>query len=113
MDILSYNISCDHITKLNDKYTKNNDEIYNRQFICNFINDNNNINDNNDNNINDKKYIKSLYITKKSCIYSSTEPDNFEWTANFNLNNDIIKYKDDNAIALFNVNTRRKILTRY
>jgi hypothetical protein len=50
-----------------------------------------------------------LYITKKSCIYKSTEPDDFKWTSVFN--NDLII--DANTRALFNENTRQKILTRY
>lgn len=104
----SYNISCDHITKLNDKYKTENDLLVNKHFNCS---DKMNIDD-----INDKqylKYINNLYITKKSCIYKSTEPDELKWTSVFNNNlvNDIIK--DANTRALFNENTRQKILTRY
>ena len=105
----SYNISCDHITKLNDKYKSENDLLVNKQFNCN---DNMNIDDHDINNKNNKKYLKyinNMYITKKSCIYKSTEPDEFKWTSVFN--DDLIK--NDNARALFNENTRQKILTRY
>jgi hypothetical protein len=105
----SYNISCHHITKLNDKYKSENDLLVNKQFNCTDIM---NIDDHDINNENNKKYIKyidNIYITKKSCIYKSTEPDEFKWTSVFN--DDLIK--NDNARALFNENTRQKILTRY
>ena len=105
----SYNISCEHITKLNNKYKSENDLLYNKQFNCN---DKMNIDDHDINNENNKKYLKyinNMYITKKSCIYKSTEPDEFKWTSVFN--DDLIK--NDNARALFNENTRQKILTRY
>ena len=105
----SYNISCDHITKLNDKYNKNNDEWYKRHFNC----DNTQDNDDYDKNRKNIKYLKSIYINNKDCIYKSTEPDELEWTANFIDNTNILKYNNDNALALFNENTRRKILTRY
>jgi hypothetical protein len=100
----SYNISCDHITKLNDKYKTENDLLVNKHFNCNDIM---NIND-----YDNKKYIKyinNIYITKKSCIYKSTEPDEFKWTSAFK--NDLIK--NDNVQVLFNENTRQKILTKY
>jgi hypothetical protein len=127
----SYNISCDHITKLNDKYNKNNDEWYKRQFKCDTIQDNE---------LKNIKFLKSMYITNKDCIYKSTEPDELEWTANFIDNKNLLKFvnnnfnnnfnnnnnnnnfnnnNDDNndnyndALALFNENTRKKILTRY
>ena len=105
----SYNISCHHITKLNDKYKSENDLLVNKQFNCTEIM---NIDDHDINNENNKKYIKyidNMYITKKSCIYKSTEPDEFKWTSVFN--DDLIK--NDNTRALFNENTRQKILTRY
>ena len=105
----SYNISCHHITKLNDKYKSENDLLVNKQFNCTDIM---NIDDHDINNKNNKKYLKyinNMYITKKSCIYKSTEPDEFKWTSVFN--DDLIK--NDNARALFNENTRQKILTRY
>ena len=53
-----------------------------------------------------------MYITNKSCIFKSTEPDNLEWTSVFNHNNNSLM-NDDNALTLFNENTRQKILTRY
>jgi hypothetical protein len=75
-----------------------------------------NIDDYDDSKFNSRKNIKflnSIYLTNKSCIYKSTEPDELEWTANFIDNTNILKYNNDNALALFNENTRRKILTRY
>ena len=107
----SYNISCDHINKLNNKYKSENDLFVKKQFNCNDIM---NIDDSDTNNKkNNIKYINNLYITKKSCIFTSTEPDELKWTSNFNNNIDLLKYNDDNALALFNQNTRQKILTRY
>ena len=107
----SYNISCDHITKLNNKYKYENDLFVNKHFNCS---DKIDIDDSNSkNNI---KFLKSIYLTNKSCIFKSTEPDDLEWTSSFNNNNNndnILKYNDDNARALFNMNTRQKILTRY
>lgn len=107
----SYNISCDHITILNKKYKSENDLLVNKQFNCNDIMniDDSDINNNNKN----IKYIDNLYITRKSCIFKSTEPDELKWVSNFNNNIDLLKYNDDNALALFNQNTRQKILTRY
>jgi hypothetical protein len=103
----SYNISCDHITKLNNKYKTENELFINKHFNCS---DKMNIDDHDINNNRPYlKYINDLYITKKSCIYKSTEPDEFKWTSVFN--NDLIN--DANARALFNENTRRKILSRY
>jgi hypothetical protein len=104
----SYNISCDHITKLNNKYKYENDLFVNKHFNCS---DKIDIDDSNSkNNI---KFLKSIYLTNKSCIFKSTEPDDLEWTSTFNNNNDNLKYNDDNVRALFNMNTRQKILTRY
>jgi hypothetical protein len=106
----SYNISCDHITKLNNKYKSENDLLYNKQFEC--IDKNNYDDSDINNNRKNIKYLNSMYITNKSCIFKSTEPDNLEWTSVFNHNNNSLM-NDDNALALFNENTRQKILTRY
>ena len=117
---MSYNISCDHINQLRDNYNDINDRLFKNKFICFDINDNDNDNKNNINkNIG---YLNNLYISRKSCIYTSTEPDEFKW-ANSYVNNDIYnntnttnttnttKFNENNA--KFNENTRRKILTRY
>ena len=108
----SYNISCDHIKKLNEKFKSDNDLFVSKQFNCS---DKMNIDDYDDSKFNSRKNIKflnSIYLTNKSCIYKSTEPDELNWTSSFN-NNDILNYNSDNARALFNMNTRQKILTRY
>ena len=102
----SYNISCDHIKKLDEKYKSENDLFVSKQFNCTDIM---NIDDYDNYDKKYFKYINNAYISKKSCIYKSTEPDDFKWTSVFN--NDLIK--DDKARALFNENTRQKILTRY
>ncbi len=102
---MSYNISCDHITKLRDKYNNYNDAVFKQHFIC--------IDNNNDNNDNRNiKYLPNLYISKKTCIYKSTEPDELKWTEVFNDTSSPIKYKNDNVMIKFNENTRRKIINR-
>ena len=99
---LSYNISCDHIRKLNEKYNNLNNEVFKQQFIC--------IEPELNMNLLNIRYLNNLYISKKSCIYTSTEPDQLEWTANFNDNSSPLGFEDDNAKVRFNQNTRRKII---
>jgi hypothetical protein len=102
---MSYNISCDHIKQLNEKYTANNDRLFKEKFIC--FNNEDDYNNNNKNG-----YLKNMYISRKDCIYKSTEPDEFKWAdafINTNKNNKCIDY----TTKLFNENTRRKILTKY
>ena len=113
---LSYNISCEHIKKLNEKYNDLNDKLFKEKMICH-----NNYDD--DNNINKKniKYLNNIYVSRKSCIYKSTEPDELLWTSSFtNLDKPSWKSyelepekKYRNIDIYFNENTRRKILTRY
>lgn len=108
---MSYDISCEHIKKLNDKYNAENEKIFKEKFIC--IDDNNN----------DKyiRYLNNIYVSKKSCIYKSTEPDELLWASNFNTitpikssnENELWKSGNIDILAKFNENTRRKILTRY
>ena len=112
---MSYDISCDHIKKLNEKYNTDNDRLFKEKFIC-FNNE-----DNNDNN--NIGYLNNIYVSRKSCIYKSTEPDELLWTSSFtNLHKPSWKcyelepekkYRDINIDTIFNENTRRKILTRY
>lgn len=126
---LSYNISCEHMKHLNNRYNNDNDMLYRRQFICNDIND---INDNDDKYKKYINYLDSIYISKKTCIYKSTEPDNLEWTSIYNgtkgyeekdanlviINNAINTVSEVNGNSgiivnnnpLFNQNTRRKII---
>jgi len=104
LQVLSYNISCDHITKLKEKYNKANEEAFRQHFKC--IETNNNDYDKT------VRYLNSAYISKKDCIYTSTEPDQLEWTAVFNDTSSPLGYKDDNAALKFNENTRRKIISR-
>lgn len=103
---LSYNISCEHMKHINNKYDNENDELYKRQFIY-------------ENDIDDDRYKKyvnylnSLYISKKSCIFKSTEPDKLEWTSSFkSLKNEMIYKNDINDRVIFNENTRRKIIKK-
>lgn len=111
---MSYDISCDHIKKLNEKYNTDNDRLFKEKFIC-FNNE-----DNNDNN--NIGYLNNIYVSRKSCIYKSTEPDELKWTDGF-FNNISIKsriYNNStepdyrfNTKLIFNENTRSKILTKY
>ena len=107
---LSYNISCEHIKYLNNKYNNDNDLLYKRQITCN-DNDNDTDKDNDKNkNVN---YVDSIYVTKKTCIYKSTEPDELKWASSFQpINNktDLTQRNEINDKVLFNENTRRKIV---
>ena len=117
---MSDNISCDHIKQLKDNYNAYNDRLFKEKFIC-F-----NTDDSDDGDINKKKdigYLNNIYVSRKSCIFKSTEPDDFKW-ANSYVNSDIMNnitkdykndYRDynDKINILFNENTRRKILTKY
>jgi hypothetical protein len=103
---LSYNISCEHIKYLNNKYNNDNDLLYKRQITCN---DTDNDNENNKN----VNYVDSIYVSKKTCIYKSTEPDELKWTSSFQpINNktDLTKRNEINDKITFNENTRRKIV---
>jgi len=119
---MSYNISCDHIKQLNDKYNNNNDRLFKEKFIC-FNNEDDDINKNKD-----IRYLNNIYVSRKSCIYKSTEPDELQWTNAYINNNEYIKKcifnsindmymnntnNTNNTTTIFNENTRRKILTKY
>ena len=115
---MSYDISCDHIKQLNEKYTANNDRLFKEKFIC--LNNEDDYNNNNKNG-----YLKNMYISRKSFTYKSTEPDEFKWAEAFintniinnsnntinNINNNNNSINNNNII--FNENTLRKILTKY
>jgi hypothetical protein len=116
LEKMSYNISCDHIKQLDEKYNTDNERIFKEKIICFNSEDNDYINKN-------IGYLNNIYVSRKSCVYKSTEPDELKWTNAFIINNDyknIINndYKKNygyNEItrAIFNENTRRKILTKY
>jgi hypothetical protein len=103
LERMSYNISCDHITKLNEKYDKHNKTAFDQHFKC--------IEPSNDYDRN-TRYLNSFYISKKGCIFTSTEPDQLQWTKVFNDDSSPLGYKDDNAKVKFNENTRRKIISQ-
>jgi hypothetical protein len=93
----SYNISCKHIKYLDNKYNNENDLLYKRYMLCK--------GDYDDNHRYDKyiNYLDNLYVSKKSCIFTSTEPDEFKWASQFVPIN-------ANIDTAFNENTRRKII---
>ncbi len=121
LEKMSYDISCDHIKQLDEKYNTDNERIFKENFICLNSEDNDYINKN-------IRYLNNIYVSRKSCVYKSTEPDELKWTnafininepisyCIFNSNYDIRMnnaYTNNNTRAIFNENTRRKILTNY
>lgn len=105
---LSYNISCEHMKHLNNRYDNENNELYKRQFICEH-----DIDDEDDRYKKYINYLNGLYISKKSCIFKSTEPDKLEWTNSFKpLNSKMIFKNDIKERVIFNENTRRKIIKK-
>lgn len=87
-------ISCSRINFIDKKYNYYNENMFNKQ-----IKKNNKKINNDDKNIN---YLDSLNINNKSCIMSSTEPDEGLWKKQFEIIN--LKNNDD----LFNKNTKAK-----
>ena len=87
-------ISCSRINFIDKKYNYYNENMFNKQ-----IKKNNKQINNDDKNIN---YLDSLNINNKSCIMSSTEPDEGLWKKQF----EIINFKNNDD--LFNKNTKAK-----
>lgn len=109
LDKLSYDISCDHIKKLNEKYNSLNDRFFKDNMVCY-----NNHDDDYSKNKKDIRYLNNIYVSRKSCIYKTTEPDELLWTSSFNPTNPTnMTYIDNNINVIFNENTRKKILTKY
>jgi hypothetical protein len=71
----SKQILCNHIDILNKRLNDENDLLYRKQFIHNSMNFNEPISRNPEN----MNYLKSSYISKKDCIYTSSEIDLKEW----------------------------------
>jgi hypothetical protein len=92
----SKNILCNHINILNKRLNDENDFLFKKQFIQNSPNFNNSISQNPEN-IN---YLKSSYISKKDCIYTSSELDLKEWEKVF---------FQTKAKFEFNINTQPKL----
>jgi hypothetical protein len=120
LDYLSQQISCNHITQLNNKYNNDNDTLFKRTLNCIETAEP----DETDDTFNHyKSYLNNIYISRKSCIYKSTEPDELQWTnvfynkkiMNDNVNDNANDNINDNMNynIIFNENTRKKILTRY
>jgi len=87
-------ISCERISFLNKKYNVHNNHLFEKQLIPNSCGTmNNNIG-----------FLKSSFITKKDCIFESTEPNQKLWENQFDspeICNNITK-------PLFNINTKVK-----
>lgn len=75
LEKLSNELLCNHINILNKKINEENELLYKKQFVQNSPNFNNPVSQNPEN-IN---YLKSSFISKKNCIYTSTEIDTKEW----------------------------------
>jgi hypothetical protein len=84
----SNKILCNHLNTLNNNYDKFNCLLFKKNFIKQ---------QHLDPNYNSSSYLKSMNITKKSCIYTSTEPDEKKWE-DFYINSHIN--------PSFNLNTR-------
>lgn len=67
----SNKILCNHIFILNNKFDEYNELLYKKQFKQNSTNFNNLVSQNPEN----LNQLKSSYISKKDCIYTSTEID--------------------------------------
>jgi len=87
-------ISCNRITFLDKKYNLYNNFLLEKQFMPNCLVNNKQTYD--------KTFINSSFISKKSCIYKSTEPDQGEWEKQFMFNQ-----ISDNKL-MFNINTKAK-----
>jgi len=71
----SQKILCNHLSILNKKFDNENELFYKKQFRQNSLNFNNPVSQNPEN----LNQLKSSYISKKDCIYTSTEIDLKEW----------------------------------
>lgn len=87
-------ISCNHINFLNKKYNLYNELEFKKKLIPNFNHFSNNINLN--------PSLNSHFISKKNCIYSSTEPYQGLFEKQF------INPVFNTNIPLFNYNTKAK-----
>lgn len=84
-------ILCNHLNILNNNYHNYNCLMFKKNFIKQEHLDTNN---------NSSSYLNSMFVSKKSCIFTSTEPDEKKWEDYYN-NNPIY--------PAFNQNTRIKI----
>jgi len=91
---LSRNVLCNHTNILKHQYDYSNALWYKKQFIPN--------NPNSLMNSKEKQtsFVDFTTINKKSCIYTSTEPDQKLWEKNF--------YKSPVINTEFNTNTKMK-----
>lgn len=92
----SFDILCNHINSLNNKFHEDNLSFFSKQFIKNSTNNNNHIS------LNPEKinYLNSMTISKKDCIYTPTEIDFKEWEQIF---------YETKAKPFFNISTQPKM----
>jgi|LakMenE01Jun11ns_1017448.scaffolds.fasta_scaffold9453334_2 hypothetical protein len=91
LQLQSDKILCNHLNILNNNYDKFNCLMYKKNFIKQQHLDTNNIS---------SSYLNSMFVSKKSCIFTSTEPDEKKWEDSFDINP---------IYPNFNLNTRIKI----
>ena len=97
----SYSISCDHITKLNEDYSRYNNTVFNKHFTCLINKNNEDYKYKYNTQVNDK--IGATYISKKTCYNADlNEKDNHNWDILFK------KLSYDIGNATFNENTRQR-----
>ena len=92
----SNKILCANINHLNDLINKENDNLFKKRFIGTSPN----MNKPSYENPEGINYLKSSYISKKDCIYTSTEEDFKEWEKIF---------YDTSAKSSFNISTKPKM----
>ena len=87
-------ISCERISFLTKKYNIHNSHLFEKQLIpnsCGNLNTNNN-------------FLKSSYISKKNCIFESTEPNQGLWETQF----ESPEICNNKKTPMFNMNTKVK-----
>lgn len=91
-------ISCNRITFLNKKYNIHNNLLFEKQLKSNSPNEM----------IFDQpKFLETRYISKKSCIFESTEPDQGRWEQQFIIPQ--INCSENKNQTLFDMNTKAKM----
>ena len=86
----SNKIICSHLNILNNNYDNFNCLMFKKKFVKQ---------EHLDPNYNSSSYLNSMNINKKSCIYTSTEPDEKKWE---------VFYNNSSINPIFNQNTRIK-----
>jgi len=103
MKTQSESISCERITFLDKKYNLYNDYMFEKQLKPQCPNIDGMYNKNLKNG-----FLESRYISKKSCIFESTEPNLGLWENQFDFMKIYLTNNENNNQQLFNINTKSK-----